>query len=162
MAPTALSKEPDSPQSLPLAGFTGVAIDPNNAGSVYVSGAFTSPEMLRLLGAQASSAGDAAQAAALLHIDAGQRAIIWAGLPAAVTPGVGVLAVDVYGFLYAANEREVIKLGHIDDGNPATVVAHQALSRCGNGPADLAVDLRGSAYVACLGGSVARAMVVRD
>jgi hypothetical protein len=155
VAPTAASKEPDTLQaSLPLAAVTGVAVNPTDPGFIYVTGAFTAPAVLRLVRSAAP-----VQQAALLAIDARQRGIVWAGLPAAVTPGAGALAMDVYGYLYAANAKEVVKLDRITDG-PAAVLARQALSRCGAGPTDVAVDLRGSAYVACMGGSVGRALVV--
>lgn len=155
VAPTAASKEPDTLQaSLPLAAVTGVAVNPTDPGFIYVTGAFTAPAVLRLVRSAAP-----VQQAALLAINVGQRGIVWAGLPAAVTPGVGALAMDVYGYLYAANAKEVVKLDHIADG-PAVVLARQVLSRCGAGPTDVAVDLRGSAYVACIGGSVGRTLVV--
>lgn len=165
VAAAARSKEPDTAQagssSLPLAGVTAVAVDPTDSAAVYVSGAFTSPQALQLMRAQ-YPAKDAPQAAFLLRIDAKAQAVVWAGVPPAATVGVGALAMDTFGFAYAVNEREVVKLGRIHPGAPATIVTRQNLVGCGGGgPTDLAVDVRGSAYVTCMGGSVARALVVR-
>jgi hypothetical protein len=57
----------------------------------------------------------------------------------------------------------VVKFDRVRLGAPTTVILRQNLARCGSGggPTDVAVDARGSTYVACAGGSVARALVVR-
>jgi hypothetical protein len=161
VAPSALSREPDIVQAaLPLNGVTGVAVDPTNSNAIYVSGAFASPQVLKMIRAM-YPANNAPPSASLLLIDAGTKAIVWAGVaPNIVTAGAWALAMDSFGFPYAANDREVVKFDRIRTDAPATVVARATLSSCGAGASDLAVDVRGSAFVGCIGGSVTRALVV--
>lgn len=57
---------------------------------------YNAPQVLKLIGSH-YSAQDEPNSASLLCIDAHKRAIIWAGVLYAVTPGVEALAMDVLG-----------------------------------------------------------------